>query len=150
MRTGTIKSRSYAHGLDALQTHVTGESMTRQDQADLCNINVIYKKTQRGEIVLASEVMPQYGDFSNVNSYDRMLEMINEAEEAFLELSAEERKKYNHDPAEYYRRKHEEASALVDKLAKEEADFEKSLADKKALEDAHKLIEKNQKSAPES
>ena len=113
MRTGKISSRSYADGIDRVITKVVGESMTRQDQAAEVNINNIYAKTQRGEIVLASQVMPDFGDYSQVDSYDSMLERIMEAEEAFMELPALERKKYDHDPAKYYESKLEEAKGII-------------------------------------
>lgn len=142
MRTGSLKPRSYAHGLERLQTIVTGESMTRQDQAHLADINVIYAKTQRGEIVLASQRMPEFGDFSDVNSYDVMLEKINEAEDAFMSLSAEERKKYDDSPAEYYARKMKEAQESFDGKAKAKLEKEKREKEEQELEHAKSLVAK--------
>ena len=140
MRTGKLNPRSYADGLEAMQTEIIGESMTRQDHN--VNINAIYAKTQRGEIVLASSVMPKFDDFSHVDSYDVMLESIMEAEEAFLQLPAIEREAYGHDPANYYQQKYDEASAsLKDKKDKEA--WEKKKADKeKAISDAKALLSK--------
>ena len=142
MRTGKIVSRSYADGLEPLQTHVTGESMTRQDQADAVNINKIYAKTQRGEIVLANNVMPTFGDFSNIQSYDSMLESIMEAEEAFMQLPSEERAKYGHDPANYYSGKYDEAVSKKAQLLKEQELEEQNRLEKQAIADAEKLLSK--------
>ena len=146
MRTGNIKSRSYAHGLDALQTVPEGESMTRQDQADLCNINKIYARTQRGEIVLASSVMPTFGDFSNIKSYDQMLESIHEAEDAFMSLSSEERAKYKHDPAYYYAQKLQEASDAIEAEKEAQVAKEAKAAEEAKLNEARELLKKQQNS----
>lgn len=148
MRTGKIQSRSYADPIERVISPVIGESLTRQDQADLVNINKIYARTQRGEIVLASERMPDYGDYSNVNSYDQMLEMINDAEEAFLSLSSEERKKYNHNPAEYYEKKLQEGTDKLQAQADEKAKADKQALYDKKVADAKTLLNiKDEKSS---
>lgn len=111
MRTGisTKKVRRYGDKLAALQTIPEGESLTRQEMARACNINVIYAKTQRGEIVLSSTVMPEYGEFNQLDSYDVALEKIMEAEDAFMQLPATVRKLYHNDPKEYYDKMLEQA-----------------------------------------
>ena len=113
--------------LEPLKTVPVGESMTRQDQADEVNINHIYDKTQRGEIVLASGVMPTFGDFSQDITYDVALDKIIEAEDAFRSLPAAERKKYGNDPRNYY----ESVMSDVEKKAKAKAQAQ---ADKEASE----------------
>lgn len=142
MRNGTGPAISYADGVDRLQTHVVGESLTRQDQADMVNINVIYAKTQRGEIVLARDVMPTFDDFSNELTYDVMLETIQEAEEAFMSLDATERKKYGNDPANYYSSKLEEASVLLQEKETAKANELKEAKKQKEIEKAKTLLEK--------
>lgn len=142
MRTGNIKSRSYAHGLEALQTVPTGESMTRQDQADMVNINKIYAKTQRGEIVLAKDTMPTFGDFTNPLTYDLMLEKIMEAEDAFMQLPSEERAKYAHDPRNYYEEVHKEALSAKTKEEEGLAREEEEKRQQQAIADAEKLLSK--------
>ena len=133
MRTEIKEVRHYLMPLERLQTVIRGESMTRQDQADEVNINHIYDKTQRGEIVLASGVMPTFGDFSQEITYDVALEKIMEAEEAFASLPAIERKKYGNDPRNYYESVMSDAEKKVKAQAKAEADkkaSEKLEADK--------------------
>lgn len=142
MRKGTLNPRSYANGLDRMQTVIVGESLTRQDQADLVNINKIYAKTQRGEIVLASDVMPEFGDFSNIDSYDVMLEKINEAEEAFMLLPSSEREKYDHDPAKYYQGKFEEATQELSKQAAKDKEKEEKEKHAKKVQQAKDLLSK--------
>lgn len=127
MRTEINEVRHYMMALEPLQTVPEGESMTRQDQAETANINTIYLKTQRGEIVLASDRMPQFGDFSSELRYDEVLEKIMEAEEAFQSLPAEERKKYGNDPRNYY-------DSVMDDAEKKAAEKAEAEANKKASE----------------
>ena len=146
MRNGNIKSRAYGQPLARLQTDPVGESMTRQDQADMVNINKIYEKTQRGEIVLARNVMPTFDDFSNDMTYDVMLDAINEAEEAFMKLPSEVRQKYNHDPAEYYKGVLAEAEEDYTNQLKEEERFQQEQQKQKDIQQAKKLLQENQNS----
>lgn len=142
MRTG-IKNklvRKYGDALAALPTEIVGESMTRQDMAEACNINVIYAKTQRGEIVLSSNVMPEFGDFTQLDSYDVALEKIMEAEEAFASLPAKVRRLYNDDPKTYYDKMLEEAQGKYDAKAAEEAAQSKKKAQEQAKADARELL----------
>ena len=144
MRVKT-KSRNYADGIARMQTEIVGESMTRQDHKDECDINKIYAKTQRGEIVLAKDVMPEYGDFSNIDSYDVMLEAIMDAEDAFLKLPASVREEYGHDPAKYYEGTLKDAeSRKKERLAKEK---EQSMQEshKQKVQEAKALLAKEPK-----
>ncbi|AXQ65963.1 MAG: internal scaffolding protein [Microviridae sp.] len=121
-----------------IQTIVDGESLTRQDQAEMCNINVIYAKTQRGEIVMASRHHPEYGDFSQAVTYDEALNQINDAKEAFNDLPSSERKKYNFSPEQYY----EEVTSTVNAKIKAHQDKK---AEEKAAKKAQNELEKAQK-----
>jgi uncharacterized membrane protein len=143
MRTGIEEIRAYGKPLDAWKTTFTEESLTRQDQADLVNINKIYAKTQRGEIVLASAYNPEYGDFSNVGTYEEVLNKINAAEEQFFSLPAAERRKYNDDPRFYYDEIVRETVEKADKQAAEAAKKAKAEAEAKKLEDARQYIKEN-------
>lgn len=102
------------------------------------DINVIYRKTQLGQNVNAAKTMPTYGDFSNLLQYDAMLEAMNAAQDAFNNLSAEERRKYHDSPREYY---DQTLQALKDDAATKEAieeaqaAFHKKEADLKAAID---------------
>lgn len=143
MRLAIKSARTYMDALCPVRTEVVGESMTRQDQAELVNINNIYAKTQRGEIVLASSVMPEYGEFDQIDSYDTALEKIMAAEDAFMELDSKTRKEYNNDPSVYYEKTmeqlHADYKAEQTKEAYEAA--QQKAADK--LEAAKKLVKKH-------
>ena len=118
--------RKYGDKLAALQSVPEGESLTRQDHAAACNINAIYAKTQRGEIVLSSSVMPEYGEFNQLDGYDVALEKIMEAEDSFMQLPATVRKLYNNDPKEYYDKMLEQAQGKFDAdVAEKEAQLAK-------------------------
>lgn len=112
--------RSASTPISRVTTSFEGvESMTRQDQAEACNINNIYRKTQQGQLSLMSNKAPTFGDFSDVGTYDTILESINEANEAFMALPSEVRKLYNNDPEMYYEKVTE--GAIAD--AKEKAEL---------------------------
>ena len=105
-------------------------SLTRQDQAEAADINVIYAKTQRGEIVQAATRRPEFGDFSNVVTYDQALTQILDAEQAFFDLPAHVRREYDDDPKVYY----EEVMAELEGKAKEEFEKKKAAAEKEKFD----------------
>ena len=139
-RIGSQVIRSSATPIDKVVTSFVGvESMTRQDQAELVNINNIYKKTQQGQFPLASSKMPTFGEFFDVGTYDVILEKIQEAKDAFFALPSETRAEYNNDPTVYYEKVTAEAKANYDageaakaKLAEKEA-YAKKVAEAKDL-----------------
>ncbi|AXH75128.1 MAG: hypothetical protein [Microviridae sp.] len=112
------------------------------------DINVIYRRTQMGQNVNVSNVMPTYGDFTNLLQYDAMLEAIGAAGDAFASLDAVERRKYNDNPQEYYRATLEglknEESAAAEVAAIEEA----HRAKEKSIQDALRIIKDNNVSVP--
>lgn len=131
---------------DKLPRHTirfTKPSLTRQDQAEAADINVIYAKTQRGEIVQASIRRPEFGDFSNVVTYDEALTQILDAEQAFFDLPAAVRREYNDDPKEYY----DSIMSELEEEAQKEFDKKKQAAEeekrKLELEAAKKLVAAN-------
>ena len=139
-RQGGSTIRSSSSPIAKVVTSFVGvESMTRQDQAALVNINNIYKKTQQGQMPLASSKLPTFGDFSDVGTYDVILERIQEATDAFYALPSETRAEYNNDPKVYYEKVTEQAKADYDagqlakaKLAEKEA-YSKKVAEAKEL-----------------
>ena len=113
-------------------------SKTRQEMAHMCDINVIVAKTQGREMVMASMVKPSFGDFSLDLPYDRMLEQLNQANEAFMELPAADRRKYGDDPAAWLAAQEEEIQKAVNeekaKVAAEKAAKAKAAKIAKAKE----------------
>lgn len=113
-------------------------------QAELCDINFIYAKTQLHEMVpLGSRRSPEFGEFTNELPYDEALSVIMEAERVFKELPSAERKKYNNSPKEYYQATIKEAYERNEAELKAKADKEKATDDAKELEKARKLVKDN-------
>lgn len=85
-----------------------GESMTQQQFKDSCDINkLIARHAQTGfyydpfkDMQLNSR-QAMYGDFSDVLDYRSSLDAVNRVQEAFMELSAEIRHRFEHDPAKF-------------------------------------------------
>lgn len=77
------------------------QDMTKQSFKDECDINLIMKKFQRtGIITHYAKHGPQYGDIPAIE-YQEALNTIIAAENAFAELPAAIRKKFNNNPEEF-------------------------------------------------
>lgn len=82
-------------------TQNTEESMTQQDDAKDCDINLIMKRyTKTGQLpnILGT---PLGGDFTNTADYREMVEQIQQANELFQEIPAEIRGRFLNDPAKF-------------------------------------------------
>lgn len=74
-------------------------SRAQQNMKDECDINTIVKRFNlTGEIPSGFE-MPQYKDFEGVGDYHTALNAVIKADEAFMELPATIRARFDHDPA---------------------------------------------------
>lgn len=79
----------------------THDSRTKQADAAACDINNVMRKFERtGQLTHINEVLPRYGDFSNVPTYHEALNQINELEREFMSLPPELRHQFNHNPQE--------------------------------------------------
>lgn len=77
-------------------------SLTKQSFKDECDINNILKKYQNtGLITHVQEARSGYGDFTAVTDYQSALNAVLEAQDAFLELPAQIRERFNNDPTEF-------------------------------------------------
>lgn len=78
----------------------TQPSRTKQDFADECNINRIMDKyATTGVVTHLAAGHPIYGDFSNVMDYRESLEVVMNAEERFMSMPSDLRKRFDNDPA---------------------------------------------------
>jgi len=76
-------------------------SRTDQSFKDECDINTIVRNFGvTGELPLSSAT-PMQGDFTNVVDYQSALNLIIRADEAFSELSAAVRRRFDNDPAKF-------------------------------------------------
>lgn len=77
-------------------------SMTQQQFAAECDINNILKKYEKtGLLPDMIKTDPQYGDFSDVPSYQEALTLIQKAELQFSNLDAHIRRKFDNDPSNF-------------------------------------------------
>ena len=77
--------------------------ITEQHHKDACSISQIlsmYDKT--GLITHVNRSTAQYGDFTQVNEYQESLNMVIRAQNAFDELPAHVRKKFENDPGQFF------------------------------------------------
>jgi hypothetical protein len=82
-----------------------GESLTKQAFQDECDIDKIisrFTKTGNESILQGSPLSEKnYGDFSDVPDLVGLYERINRAEESFMTLPANLRRKFENDPLQF-------------------------------------------------
>lgn len=81
------------------------QSRTHQSFAKDADINNIMQRFQKTGVLvdptlMSSERQPRFGDFSDIADYSQIVGRINEANEAFMTLSAEVRFRFNNDVEE--------------------------------------------------
>lgn len=75
-----------------------GESLTRQSEAEACDINKIMERFDRtGQLPISMKPHPQYGD-ARIIDFQTAKQIVIDAQEAFNELPAKARVHFNHDP----------------------------------------------------
>lgn len=77
------------------------EDRTQQHFKAECNINNILLKYQKTGIIEVPDKDPIYGDFSNLPDYQDMQNAIIRANEAFMALPSNLRKRFDNNPAEF-------------------------------------------------
>lgn len=78
------------------------ESLTQQHFTRECDPNFIVDRVNRGLDISLTTRRPFYGDFSEVpGSYQEALNNIIAAKEAFMELPAKVRAKFDNDPGQF-------------------------------------------------
>lgn len=77
-------------------------SMTEQSHKKDCDIgNILRKYDKTGLLVHVNNAVAEYGDFSGTNEYKESLNKVIQAQETFMELPSEIRKKFGNDPGNY-------------------------------------------------
>lgn len=74
-----------------------GESLTKQSEAESCDINVIMERAARG---IMPDVIrqPVFGDFSEGITYHDAMNRVLEAQSSFMQLPAKVRTQFDNDP----------------------------------------------------
>lgn len=73
-------------------------SLAQQHQKDESDINVIVKRFGLTGELPANPRLPQYGDFTGIKDYQSALHAVQSAQEAFMEIPAEIRARFDNDP----------------------------------------------------
>jgi len=74
------------------------ESMTRQSEADSCDINKIMERFDRtGQLPISLKAPPVYGD-ARIVDFQTAKQIVIDAEKAFNELPGKVRQYFGHDP----------------------------------------------------
>lgn len=91
------------YGIRKRKGLVTPEpSRTKQSFRDECDINNVMKKFERtGILPEMIKQNPQYGDFSDVESFQEAQNIVIHANEQFMALDAHIRKRFDNNPAKF-------------------------------------------------
>lgn len=74
------------------------EGRTQQEFAEEADINTIVRRFGLTGELPENVRIPQSGDFTGITDYHSALNLIREADEGFMELPAELRARFEHDP----------------------------------------------------
>lgn len=77
------------------------EGLVKQSFKDECDINVILKRFGIGYQLPQDPRIPQSGDFTGITDFHSAMNQVRQAQEAFMELPANIRSRFNNDPGEY-------------------------------------------------
>jgi phage internal scaffolding protein len=78
--------------------HNDEPSMTVQSQAEDADINVLMRRYGITGKMPDNVKLPTYGDFTHVMDYRSAFDAVRQANERFMEIPAEVRARFNHDP----------------------------------------------------
>lgn len=93
------------HGVQAATGNGGGECLTVQSEKDNCDINVLVERLGIGEIArTAPPYDPRaFGDFTHMpKDPHEVLQVVRELEDAFMELPARVRERFENDPLRFY------------------------------------------------
>ncbi len=76
-----------------------GDSLTRQSEAASCNINKIMEKYEKTGVLPVMKREEFFADVSSMGDYRQALSQVQMADEAFMELPAKLRARFENDAA---------------------------------------------------
>lgn len=86
-----------------VQMKPQGESLTQQHFAKDADVRNIIKQYDRtGLIANVQRGVAQYGDYSEINEYRESLDMVNRANDNFMQLPAELREMFGNDAGSFF------------------------------------------------
>lgn len=86
------------NGTFRVMSNLGGESRTEQSHRKKCNINTIVGKIRRGQMVPFNVQPGQFGDFSQVGTFQDALNKVMEVETHFRSLPSDVRRKFQNNP----------------------------------------------------
>lgn len=105
MKSTVFLRTPYNYDVDAV-SDLTGleckePSLAQQHLKEECDINFIVERFGvTGQLPVAPVNTPTYGDFTGIGDYRQALDAVMAADDAFMQLSAKVRERFNNDPAE--------------------------------------------------
>lgn len=75
-------------------------SLTIQSAKDECDINLIIDRANKGIMPAVNQSQPRFADVSDVGDYQHALNVVMEADEAFMSLPSAVRDRFGNDPAQ--------------------------------------------------
>ncbi len=90
------------HGRDGVIVDCSDKpSMTVQSDRSQANINNIMKKMEKGHMLdKLNQGTPFYGDVTRFKDLQESIIQVQEAQDLFMDMSADIRKRFNNDPVE--------------------------------------------------
>jgi len=80
-----------------------GESLTEQQHAHNADIkNIIKQYDKTGLIRNVNKGIAQYGDYSKINEYKEALDLVNDANQSFMEVPSHIREKFQNDAGTFF------------------------------------------------
>lgn len=76
-------------------------TLTQQQFKDEADINTIVERFHITGHIPENVRQPTYGDFTGIKDYQSALHALSQADEAFMEMPAEVRFRFNNDPGEF-------------------------------------------------
>lgn len=77
------------------------EGRTKQEFAEECDINTIIRRFGLGYEPPENVRVPLQGEFYDVPDFRSALDLVREADEAFMQMHADVRKRFDHDPVKF-------------------------------------------------
>lgn len=78
-----------------------GKSLTRQSEADACDVNLIMARYEKTGVLPSVGREAFFADVSEMGDYREALENVRRADEAFMSLPAKVRGRFGNDAAEF-------------------------------------------------
>lgn len=98
-RTGFNYDRDLASEESGLECK--DESLTNQSMAEDADINVMVRRFGLTGTMPQGLIPPTYGDFVGITDFRSALHAIKDAEERFMQMPAEVRRRFDNDPQEF-------------------------------------------------